>query len=46
VAFRPDGRVFATAGRSQPLRIFDRNSNRPIRELVISYFEHYFNPAG
>ena len=34
VAFSPDGRVFATAGRKQPLRIFDRQTGRPIRELA------------
>ena len=33
-AFSPDGRAFATVGRKQPLRIFDRQTGRPIRELA------------
>jgi WD40 repeat protein len=33
VAFSPDGRLYATAGLKQPLRIFDRESGRPINEL-------------
>ncbi len=34
VGFSPDGRLYATAGRKQPLRIFDRKSGRPLHELV------------
>ena len=33
VAFSPDTRVFATAGQKQPVRIFDRQTGRVIREL-------------
>ena len=33
VAFSPDNRVFATAGQKQPVRIFDRQTGRVIREL-------------
>ena len=34
VAFSPDGRKYATAGRKQPLRIFDSQSGRLIHELA------------
>ena len=34
MAFSPDSRLYATAGRKQPLRIFDRQTGRLIRELA------------
>jgi len=34
VAFSPDARVFATAGRKQPIRIFDRRTRRMLKELA------------
>jgi eukaryotic-like serine/threonine-protein kinase len=34
VAFSPDNRLYAAAGRKQPVRIFDRQTSRLIRELA------------
>jgi WD40 repeat protein len=34
IAFGPDGRMFATAGRKQPVRVYDRQTGRAVCELT------------